>query len=287
MAHEDPADIIDALSHQLEHAKQDQKAELYFKRANEYRALANEEKAKVDLITGLQISPKNGQAYISLGQLEKGANAAEYFTKGLRYTQDSKKQKSQALQGLSRCAYQLKKYDQALTFCEQSIAFDPANISLILYKSHILWRKGELKKRATYLAEESQKNPSIVIRNSWIDAVIDAGQKGGVGDEVIKIIQQEMQASRFKSSWQIRAALCEPKINAKPNEVAKAYATAAIAEINQRLNLKRPDVTLLMDLARAYGIIQDQAKAQSYIQIAKKLSHSRWEMIELEEAVVR
>jgi len=43
-AHEDPHDVIDTLTHRLEHATESKKADLYFQRAVEYRVSGQKHK---------------------------------------------------------------------------------------------------------------------------------------------------------------------------------------------------------------------------------------------------
>lgn len=277
-AHEDPHDVIQALTHRLEHAKEADKAELYFKRAVEYRVSGQMQKAEVDLYKYVKLMPDDYLGWFELGSLQIGAKEKlTYLCKAVALS-DTDERKAKSNYAVSECLYSIRGYDQALGFCEMAIEFGGGKgLTPSLFKSHLLWRLGELEKRVSFLSDVKLLNKSVVLERAWIDAKIDAGQ----GNEVKAMILKEMEGSRFKSSWQIRAALCE----GKGSDESKGYAELAIREIDERLNLERPDVTLLMDLVRAYSIVGDVERASYYMKLAKALRYDPWAMAELEEKI--
>ncbi len=277
-AHEDPNDVIHILSHKLGHAKESDKPELYFKRAIEYRASGQKKKARVDLLRYTELEPDDHLGWLELGRVDpETKNRLSYLTKSLDLAK-SEEAKSMSYYALAECFYGTKNYQTALKKCESAIRLDKQKkLTPMLLKSHILWQLGDLDERVNFLTVAKKNNPSVVLQNAWIDAMIDDGRVAGVKE----LIDKEIQTSRFKSSWQIRAALCE----AKHSDKAKAYAKLAIKEIKERLSIKRPDVTLLMDLARAYAITEEHGKAAHYLKHAKLLQHDSWAMAELEQKI--
>lgn len=278
LAHEDPHDVIDTLTHQLEHAEAKDKAEIYFKRAVEYRISGQKQKAVADFFKYTKLMPDDYLGWLELGRMQDGAEQRLIFLTRASIVSDSNEGKAQSHYSIAECYYTLNNPKTALKFCQQAIQFqDEKNVTPLLFKSHLLWKLGELEKRVDFLSEVKSRHKSVLIERAWIDAKIDAGQV----DEVKAVILKEMEESRFKSSWQIRAALCE----AAGSDEAKEYAELAIKEIDARFNSKRPDVTLLMDLARAYSITGDRAKADVYLKQAKAKRYDPWGMAELEQKV--
>ncbi|MFT5904874.1 MAG: tetratricopeptide (TPR) repeat protein [Cryomorphaceae bacterium] len=277
-AHEDPNDVLHVLSHKLEHAKIADKPELYFQRAIEYRASGQKEKAKADLLRYTELEPTDHLGWLELGRVEAEAkNRLIYLTKSLDLA-NSDEAKSMSYYELAAHFYGTQNYQMALKKCESAIRLDKQKkLTPMLLKSHLLWQLRGLDERVDFLTVAKKKNPSIVLQNSWIDAMIDAGKVL----EVKKMIDKEIQTSRFRSSWYIRAALCEPK----HSDQAKEKAQLAISEIKERLNEKRPDVTLLMDLALAYVIIEKNDGAAQYLTRAKLMNHDPWAMVELEQKI--
>ncbi len=277
-AHEDPSDAIDTLTHKISETE-DKKglAELYYKRFIEAKAVDNRILALKDISKSVQLDPDNFNYKLSLYSYSEGPLAESALTDLIEQAEDGS-QKCAAHKLKSEKLYSKKEYADADLHCDKAISHDKQNdLSLILFKSHLLWKLDKLDERVDFLTKAMGTNASAVLINTWIDAHIDAGK----GALVKKIITKEMNESRFQSSWLIRLALCE----AGPG--AKVYAQQAVTEIKTRLNLDHPDVTLLMDLARAYSIQGEQQKAVFYAARAKKLAHDKWAMNELEAKIKR
>lgn len=276
-AHEDPHDVIDTLTHRLEHATESKKADLYFQRAVEYRVSGQKHKAVADFLKYTKLEPKNYLGWLELGKIYESKERLHFLTKAaaLSETNDGK---AKAYHALAESEYNTGDYIQALSFCELVIQLEEAkNITPLLFKAHLLWRLDKLEGRVNFLSSVKKIHKSVVLDRALIDAQIDAGRL----KDVKPVIMKEMADSRFKSSWQIRAALCE----SAGSEKSKDYAQAAIKEILTRLNEKRPDITLLMDLACAYSLIGEYEVAGRYLERAKHYEFSPWAMAELEQRV--
>lgn len=269
LAHEDPSNIIDTLTHQIEEATDDKElAKLYYKRSIEASAIRNSKLARADILKSVNLDPENFEYRLTLSRVVEGPISDETVDELIKKAKNDQ-QKCAVYRVKAERLYSRKEYASANFYCDKAIAHDNQNdLSLTLFKSHLLWQLDKLLERVDFLTKSLEKNTSAVLINTWIDAHIDAG-KGAV---VKKIIIKEMNESRFKSSWLIRLSLCEK------SSAAKVYAQQAITEIKTRLNLERPDVTLLMDLSRAYAIKGDQQKAEFYAARAKKLAHDEWAM---------
>lgn len=277
-AHEDPHDVIHSLTHRLEHAESADKADLYFKRAVEYRASGQKLKAQKDLLRYTALKPDDHVGWLELGRVEAdGVARLGYLLRSLVLA-ESDHEKSMSNYGLAEHFYEGKAYSVALDYCEESILLGGEKaLTPLLFKSHLLWRLGELGQRVEFLTKAKEGNQSIVLENAWVDAVIDAGQ----GDKVKDLIVKEMEGSRFKSSWLIRAARCEAEGSVKRKE----YAQLAINEIQLRLNVKRPDVTLLMDLARAFMLLGEHDEAVHYLKHVRLQDFNPWAVAELEQEI--
>jgi tetratricopeptide (TPR) repeat protein len=277
LAHEDPHDVIDTLTHQLEQAEGD-KADIYFQRAMEYRVSGQKLKAKADMVMYTAREPRDYLGWLELSKLEDdGVKRFDLLTKSLEVS-ESDSEREKVYYEMAESHYADRVYAKALSACERSIQLgNGGELTALLFKGHLLWRLGRLEERVEFLGKARERNSSVVLERAWIDAKIGAGQ----GDEVKAMILQEMQESRFKSSWQIRAARCE----VVGSDAAKGYAKLAVEEIDKRLNPERPDVTLLMDLVRAYSIMGDEEKMGYYMKKAKAQRCDPWAMAELEEEI--
>lgn len=291
LAHEDPAAVASSLTHQIEHFHLDNKAKnlggnkrvnlanLYFKRAIEFKVLGKRQEAHSDLEKYTQLMPSECVGWLELARIEVVPDKRIQHAKQAIKVASTKLDKSQSLIIQAEAHYELSEYQKALMICEQTLNLtDEDGLSVISFKSHLLWRLDELEKRVDFLAEASKENPSVVLQHEWIDAKLDAGQAGDVKQQ----IHREMSESRFKSSWLIRAARCEKEGSDK----AKKFAQTAVDEILDRLHPERPDVTLQMDLVRAYALFNEQVadqQAQKYLKIASAQQHDRWEITELSE----
>ena len=290
-AHEDPASVADSLTHDIEHFlidhkgkelssdKQDELADLYFLRANELLAIGKKKKAYTDLLKYTKLKPKDYIGWSELASVESDIKKqSEYLEKALKLT-SSDNEKSYALYALAEYSYKTEQYQQALDYCSQAITLSEENqITQLLFKEHLMWRLGQLDQRVNFLAKVMKENSSHVLKHTWIDAKIDARQSA----DVKQVIDKEMKDSRFKSSWLIRASRCELEGSLQ----AKEYAQAAIDEILPRLHPERPDLTLQVDLVRAYSFLNDKEsnkKAQQYFDHLNSLNYNQWELAELTE----
>ena len=274
-AHEDPHDVIHALTHKLEDAKDVDKPKLHFQRASEYRAIGQTLKARSDLLIYTKLKPDDYLGWLELGDLALTHLDQFLHLKNALELAKNDGQKAKVHFALAEHFYDKQQFDKALLHAEQTIALDGLKqITPILLKSHLLWRLGQLDDRIAFLSLAKKSNPSIVLENAWVDAMIEAGRVEKIEPKIAK----EIADTRFKSSWLIRAALCKPKHNVE----AQANAKLAIAEIEKRFNDKRPDVTLIMDLARAYLICGEGEKAKQFLKRAKSLPCDPWAMAELE-----
>lgn len=277
-AHEDPDDVIDTLTHKLGHAEGADRAGLYFQRASEYRVSGQKEEARSDLLKYTDLAGSDYLGWLELSRMEDNeVKRLEYLARSLEVS-DSDAERVKIYYGMAESYYTGGDYIRALRACERSIELlGGRELTALLFKSHLLWRMGRLEERVVFLSKAKGLNGSVVLEREWVDAKIDVGQ----GAAVMRVVLEEMEKSRFKSSWQIRAALCE----APGSGEAERYAGLAIREIYERLHAERPDVMLLMDLARAYWIMGDDVKVVYYMKLAKAQRYDPWAMAELEENV--
>lgn len=292
-AHKDPAIVADQLTHKIGHFKTGQKgqdigekktaelARLYMQRAVEFSAMGERKKAHADLEKYTKLNPSDYMGWLKLARHEAVvAKQSQFLQKALKLA-SSDTENSYVYFDLAEYSYEIGKYQDALGYCDQSLSLiEGDQITTTLFKGHLLWRLGKLDQRVDYLAEVIQGNSSFVLKRAWIDAKLDTGQAADVKPAIL----EEIESSRIKSSWLIRAARCEEK----GSEQAKKYAQSAIDEILPRLNPKRPDETLQMDLARAYSLLDDEEsnkKAQQYFNQVIEEEYNRCELAELKELI--
>lgn len=255
-AHESPHDTIHRLTHKIEHASSN--AELYYARAIEYKSLGKATLAMADFNKVLKLAPGHLNSTIALARLltqqSKPDQGLKILQNGIK-TCDDAEGKARLLKASSDIHISQKHYPQAYTAIALALDhFPKASDDWFLQQSSSNLQLGELKRRYQQLAIGFRRSGSAVLQNAWIDAKLDADESG----DVKALIQKQRADSRFVSSWDIRLA----QTLKKEAPERKSLLKAAIAEIDQRLNLDRPDVTLLIDRCYAYHLLDDEDQVQ-------------------------
>lgn len=241
-AHYDVNAAVEKLTAQI---KANPTAELYYQRAIEFRALRENTHTEEDLRASLKLA-----AYPpSLEALAKLLSQQDKHDESLKLAHE-----------LIRIAptphHQLVLADLAFTAGKNELALEtiikgpPGEDDTHLLHAHLLFLKLETTEAASVLKKAHQASQSIVLRNAWLDASITTGQ----GQKILPILNEEIATSRFTASHRIRRASINP-------ETAQTDLQTALAEINSRLNPRRPDLTLINDRRKAYLLLGEKGKA--------------------------
>ncbi len=227
--------------------------DLYYSRAGHYRELAKVTEARADLEKCLTIDPGYLPAIRELARLDDAAGgtaaAIARMEKAIATAEAAPDLESQFhLVGCySLLAQLLLKTDRAEAALQAVIRgtalSQEVSTDLVLLKSEIQRRMGLKKERVRDLEAAMISVRAYLIRQAWIEAMIDAGDNA----RTLVEIQLEIESNRLISSWLIRRA----RVFLQTGKQAEAATDlqAARAEIGTRLRIDSPDPTLLCDLA--------------------------------------
>jgi tetratricopeptide (TPR) repeat protein len=236
---------------------------LLIRRAAEYKAMGDLNKAAADLKEAIALEPKLPAAYADLSRIEfaqqKLSEACESVTRALALTENAGERPALFL---LRAHIQAARghASEALADCELSARRDDQDWYLI--RSQLQSQLGKHDARVAGLKEGFQRNGSIVLEIEWVEAMIDAGQYR----PALERVEFHLNRLRWRSSWLLRRAraLRGLKADYLPD------ANAALAELNQRIRPDNPEPTLLVDRAMAFALLGRAAEANSDLTSAKE-----------------
>ncbi|MDB4451760.1 MAG: hypothetical protein QNK83_11410 [Akkermansiaceae bacterium] len=237
-------------------------ADLYYRRAVEFRALREKAHAISDLRASLKLKPHSG-SFAALAELlsDRGEHR-EALQLGERLLKlDPAPAHSFLLAELS-----LASGDSAAALRHIQNG-PPAKDATHLLHAHLLEEKGDSQKAAVILKAAHNNTKSIVLRNSWLDAAISAG----LVNEVLPTLNLEIETSRFSASHRIRRARLLMKEDPK---LARQDLTLALAELAPRIQPARPDLTLIHDRGLALALLDRQEEARRDLALLQATSLS-------------
>jgi tetratricopeptide (TPR) repeat protein len=260
--HESPEHEVEALT--LRMTKAGKTASLLLRRAVEYKALGELDKAVSDLAEAIKLEPKVPALYVELSRVEfaqgKLGEACENATRSLVLMDDAG-DRGPVFLLRARIEAARGRAAQALADCELADRKD--DLDWYLARSQIQAALGQFDARVTGVKQGFQRNGSIVLEIEWIEAMIDAGQYR----PALERIEQHLNQLRWRSSWLLRRARALKGLNGD----FKADAQAALAELNERIKPERPDSMLLLDRATARALLGNYAAAANDLAAATKL----------------
>ena len=120
-----------------------------------------------------------------------------------------------------------------------------------------------------------------MLKAHWIDALIDASEF----HTALPLINAELSDRRWKSSWLIKRARTLQGLGRNP-EVSRDLHTA-LAEIQSRLDLARPDPLLLADQGVIHALLKQPDKARKCLERLEQLNTPHWITAHLNALVVK
>jgi tetratricopeptide (TPR) repeat protein len=260
LAHDSPEHEVELLT--LRMSRTGKTPTLLMLRAAEYKAMDQLEKAAADLNEAIHLDPKAPTPYADLSRVQfaqdKLTEACDSVTRALSFTDTSARGPLFLLRAQIQAAR--GKAAEALADCELSARKDDQDWYLI--RSQMQGQLGKLEARVAGLKEGFEHNGSIVLEIEWVEAMIDAGQY----DPALARIEQHLNQLRWRSSWLLRRARALKGLKAE----FRPDATAALAELNQRIRPDRPEPTLLLDRAMAHALLGKTTEATNDLAAAKK-----------------
>ena len=243
-------------------------SELYFKRAIEYRALRKSKECEHDLRAALRLSPDHYSSKMALARLlmtsHKYDEARTYSNELLRST--STLPRMIEARFLSAELAQMRgNHNKALKICEDiQKEFPDHDETIDLFHAYLLIKDEKASEAAQLLQQGYHRTHGVVLRNSWIDASLLAGEI----ESVWPVIQKELADSRFKAAWLIRRARVAQLQGAR--EQMHKDLKLALAELETRINSERPDLTLISDRGLAFAMKGDKELAKKDLFLLQK-----------------
>lgn len=280
-AHDSPEHVIEMLTARIETIGP--RADLYWRRATERRALGQLGEAAGDLKKAIKLKPEFLIAYADLSRVEsaQGRHQRALATANRALKQVRSEPECAPFWMLRAEVYcDAGDFEKALADCDRALAVGgTAEVDWYLTRSQIQCRLGRFAEAARGLKRGFELTGSAVLEVESIDAMIDAG----LFVEALAKIEPVLAEARWQSAWLIRRG----RVRLGMGNISDAHQDllTAIRELNPRLQSKQPDFSLLADRGLAYALLGDATLAQRDFGAAKKLGGDIWTLRRLEVAL--
>jgi tetratricopeptide (TPR) repeat protein len=245
-AHHSPEETIAILTEKIETAPNP--ADLT-QRAAEWIILSSYRNAQQDLEQALTLDGHFWTAHLALAEVQGETNQ---FEEGLVLIEAALKKFD--TQHARRAFYQLQsrlyeengEFSKSLNAIQSAIQLGSSEMDDLVRRSRLQAALNLPFERLKDLETAMSGNPGIVLKNEYIDALIDADQL----DKALPLIEKRLAKTRRKSAWLIRRA----KIYQQKNHATLALEDLRSAEfeIQTLLNPDRPHIGLLIELGQIY-----------------------------------
>jgi tetratricopeptide (TPR) repeat protein len=255
-AHDSPEHEIEALNKKI--AASGATPELLARRATEWRALGKYDEASRDLQKAVLIKSNSIPLILEYAsvELERGnvCNTETIIAYGLMRA--ASEPERAALHMLRTEVFESRGlHEFALAECEKAMAGAEPQLEWHLTRARLMCRLDRHAQAAAALKAAYERTPNVVLEIEWIEAMIDAGQSV----EALERVAKYTERGRWRSAWLIRQARAQLGLNRR--EAAGASLTAALAELDLRINPAKVDATLLADRAMALLLRGDSDSA--------------------------
>ncbi len=280
-SHHDTKALIEQLTKRINSGEST--AENYYKRAIEYRVLGQLEEAENDLKIALKhnanftLARREITRILSKKSMHKLAilSAEQVITNAI-----TQREKSSAMILLAQMLYNAGEPLEAIKYSSTAFKLNPnGKVEWYLLHARLL---GEIKRnneRPEILRTGYQLTGSIVLRNAWIDSLLDCKQY----ETALPIIEKELISSRLKSSWKLRRA--KAYIGTGKNNAAMNDLRTCLKELDQRIHPKNPAMTLIADRGLANALLGNIGTAKNDLARLIHIGADKWITIPLEQAI--
>jgi tetratricopeptide (TPR) repeat protein len=265
-AHDSPEHVIDALTARIEAGGK--RPDLLWRRATEYRALADLKSAARDLQAALRmqedfVTARQDLALVELAQGKPG-RALRTINRAFRATTNDA-----ALAPLRMARAEILcargEFEKALADCNSALQHATGSeLDWYLTRAQVQRRLGKFDDATTGLKQAFERTGSVVFEAEWIDAMIDAGRFS----QALERIEPQLAEARCQSSWLLRRA--RARLGQGEMSAAHRDLQTAITELNQRLGGVVPEPSLLADRSLAYALLGDSVLAKRDLTAARK-----------------
>lgn len=281
-AHDSPGDVIHALTHRMEASGPT--ARLLAARAFEYQYLGQWDEAIADFEAALERQPRYGAAIDGLAQVllrqEQFELAIAVANRGLQLeTTPEREGPYHAI--VARARGGQSRWQQALEAWRAALRSDQPDVDWFLEEARCLAELHRYNERAHALGEAKERNPSIVLEQAWIHALVDARQYERALPEMNRFLDQ----ARWKSTW----LLLRARLHAHTGNESERRTDAeqALAEINQRWSWDdaKRDPMLLLQAGLAFALLDQPQQARAHLDAARRHGVSSGQLANYESAV--
>jgi tetratricopeptide (TPR) repeat protein len=281
MGHHAPEEMVAELSAKL--AKRPDDVQLLSRRATEYRALGMHAEAEKDLLRVVARKPESVVDIESLARvLWAQRRQDEALTLAKRAVSSATTGRERAAGLILQAEWELERgnLEAAMAGCQQAFQEDPDGmVDWYLLRSRIHERMGKHAERVVGLGAGYERMGSVVLRDAWVDAALDAA----MFSKVAPVIDEELAKCRLKSSWLIRRGRLRSGMGS--GDAAREDLNAAICELDRRIHPERPDAKLLIDRGLAWVLLGDREAAMRDLALARKHGADPWDIERLVDAI--
>lgn len=271
-AHEGPEHEIEELTDLLK--IRGDSADLLLQRAIEYRVLGQMSHALKDLEDATRIDPLDIKIQRELSKVQfwtgKTNEALETVSHAIATKANEPDEKAGLLIIRSQFLRARGDYKRAVADAHQAIQLYNGNPEWYLHRSSLQELLQQNKERIQGIEEGIQKTGAGVLLVEKVAALLQDKQFSAA----LSIIEPELESSRIRSSWLIRRA--QARLGLGQTVGAKEDLQEALKEIEPRINLPSPDVSLLLDRALAHELLDDRAMAKHYYEQARDAGADGW-----------
>ncbi len=280
-AHHDTEEMIARFTQRIESGEAS--AELHYQRAVEYRILLQPAKAEADLHAALEYDPNYTPAHRELAHLLAKRGEKTLAIQAARHAILASRnldERAGAMILLARLLAVSGQPGAALRSCREAFELkSPGEVEWYLLHAELLALLDRDHERPGILAAGYTATHSIVLRNAWVDALLDAGDF----QTALPVIEQELSEARLKNSWRLRHARAQ--LGLGRIAAASAELATCLEELEKRIHPARPDVTLIAERGLAYALLGRIGAARSDLRRARAGGADQWMTAALERAL--
>jgi tetratricopeptide (TPR) repeat protein len=250
-AHDSPEHVVEALTAEM--ASKGVTAELLYRRAVEYRTLSKFAEAEADLTAAVGRDENFLPAKFELANVlarQKQWDRALSLVEPLTHS-GSLPLRAAALAARGNVRYAQRDWLAAVRDLDAALRLEP-NVDWFLLRAEVHRERNDAAARIAGLREALAKTESPVVLRNLCDALIDVG--GDSLAEAVQIVDKELAESRLRAAWLMRRARI--RLLQKNRPAAEADLRDAIAELDLRLNVLRPDPSLQIDRLVARYVLE-------------------------------
>jgi tetratricopeptide (TPR) repeat protein len=257
-AHESPEHEIERLTQEMK--TQGVSAERLFRRALEYRSMRRQQLYEQDLTEALELDPQFFPARIELAKWksqQQKSSAAREIIEPLTQAED---RLLRAVAIATRAEIEMidKNWDRATTDFTTALKIRP-DVQWFLQRAESQSHSQDWAELLAGLRDGYSQTQSPVLLRELCDRLLDIQEENTSVDwrtcqrEAMQIIEQELEDSRFQSSWLTRRARL--RIAQADQTGAAADLSAAITELQNRMSNHHPDPQLVAELSAAKELL--------------------------------